>query len=57
MSRWEYAAAPESTDIASVADTYGFYIGGEFVEPASGDYFKTINPATEEVLSAIPIAG
>jgi aldehyde dehydrogenase (NAD+) len=57
MSRWEYAAAPESTDIASVADTYGLYIGGEFVEPASGDYFKTINPATEEVLSAIPIAG
>ena len=57
MSRWEYAAAPESTDIASVSDTYGLYIGGEFVEPASGDYFKTINPATEEVLSAIPIAG
>ncbi|MDQ5814908.1 MAG: aldehyde dehydrogenase family protein [Actinomycetota bacterium] len=57
MSRWEYAPAPESTDIAFVADTYGLYIGGEFVEPASGDYFKTINPATEEVLSAIPIAG
>ncbi|MGI8709063.1 MAG: aldehyde dehydrogenase family protein [Actinomycetota bacterium] len=57
MSRWEYAPAPESTDIASVADTYGLYIGGEFAEPASGDYFKTINPATEEVLSAIPIAG
>ncbi len=57
MSRWEYAPSPESTDIASVADTYGLYIGGEFVEPASGDYFKTINPATEEVLSAIPIAG
>ncbi|MDQ3620082.1 MAG: aldehyde dehydrogenase family protein [Actinomycetota bacterium] len=57
MSRWEYAPAPESTDIASVADTYGLYIGGEFVEPASGDYFKTINPASEEVLSAIPIAG
>ena len=56
MSRWEYAPAPESTDITSVADTYGLYIGGEFVEPASGDYFKTINPATEEVLSAIPIA-
>ena len=57
MSRWEYAPAPESTDIASVADTYGLYIGGQFMEPASGDYFKTINPATEEVLSAIPIAG
>jgi aldehyde dehydrogenase (NAD+) len=57
MGRWTYAPAPESTDIASVRDTYGLFIGGEFVEPLSGEYLKTINPATEEVLSAIPIAG
>ncbi len=56
MSKWDYAPAPESTEIVSVKDTYGHYIGGEFVEPASGEYFKTINPATEEVLAAIPIA-
>jgi aldehyde dehydrogenase (NAD+) len=55
--RWSYSPAPESTEIASVRDTYGLFIGGEFVEPLSGDYLKTINPATEEVLSAIPIAG
>ena len=55
--RWSYSPAPESTEIASVKDTYGLFIGGEFVEPLSGDYLKTINPATEEVLSAIPIAG
>jgi aldehyde dehydrogenase (NAD+) len=54
--RWSYSPAPESTEIASVRDTYGLFIGGEFVEPLSGDYLKTINPATEEVLSAIPIA-
>jgi aldehyde dehydrogenase (NAD+) len=56
MSRWSYSPAPESTEIASVKDTYGLFIGGEFVEPLSGEYLKTINPATEEVLSAIPVA-
>jgi aldehyde dehydrogenase (NAD+) len=55
--RWSYSPAPESTEIASVRDTYGLFIGGEFVVPLTGDYLKTINPATEEVLSAIPIAG
>jgi aldehyde dehydrogenase (NAD+) len=57
MAKWEYAPAPESTEIVDVRDTYGLYIGGRFVEPATGDYFKTINPATEEVLAAIPVAG
>ncbi len=56
VNKWEYAPAPESTEIVSVKDTYGHFIGGEFVEPASGEYLKTINPATEEVLSAIPVA-
>jgi len=57
MAKWEYAPAPESTDIVDIKDTYGLYIDGQFVEPASGEYFKTINPGTEEVLSAIPVAG
>jgi aldehyde dehydrogenase (NAD+) len=56
MAKWEYAPAPESTDLVDVKDTYGLYIGGQFIEPASGEYFKTINPATEEVLAAIPVA-
>jgi aldehyde dehydrogenase (NAD+) len=56
MAKWEYAPAPESTDVVSVGDTYGLYIGGEFADPAEGDYFKTINPATEEVLAAVPNA-
>ena len=54
---WDYAPAPESTDIVSIDATYGFYIAGEFVEPSSGEYIKTINPATEEVLAAVPVAG
>jgi aldehyde dehydrogenase (NAD+) len=57
MTAWEYAPAPESTEIVSVDDTYGLYIDGRFVEPQDGNYFKTINPATEEVLAAIPEAG
>jgi aldehyde dehydrogenase (NAD+) len=57
MAKWEYAPAPESTDIVDIKDTYGLFIDGRFVEPASGEYFKTINPGTEEVLAAIPAAG
>jgi aldehyde dehydrogenase (NAD+) len=55
--KWDYAPAPEATDVVSLRDTYGLYIGGRWVEPASGDYAKTINPATEEVLAAVPEAG
>jgi aldehyde dehydrogenase (NAD+) len=57
MARWEYSPAPEATDVVSLRDTYGLYIGGRFAEPASGEYFKTINPATEEVLAAVGAAG
>jgi aldehyde dehydrogenase (NAD+) len=54
---WEYASAPESTEIVSIHGHYGLFIGGDFVEPKSGSFFKTINPATEEVLAEISEAG
>ena len=54
---WEYSPAPESTDHIKVAKKYGLFIGGDFVEPASGKYFHTINPATEERLSRVALAG
>jgi aldehyde dehydrogenase (NAD+) len=54
---WEYAPAPESTDIVNLDDSYGLFIGGEFVEPKSGKRFVTINPATEEPLAEIAEAG
>jgi aldehyde dehydrogenase (NAD+) len=57
VAAWEYSSAPESTEVVSIADTYGLFVDGDFVDPASGEYIKTINPATEEVLSAIPVAG
>ena len=54
---WQYAPAPESTDHISLEDQYELYIGGEFVEPAGGQYFDTINPATEERLAGVALAG
>jgi aldehyde dehydrogenase (NAD+) len=54
---WEYAPAPESTDVVRIEDQYGLFIDGEFVEPKSGERFTTINPATEEPLAEIAEAG
>src|SRR3990172_11323254 len=54
---WEYADAPESTKIVKLEDRYGLFVGGEFVEPKSGTYFTTIDPATEEPLAEIAEAG
>lgn len=48
--KFEYAPAPESIR-PEIADKYGLFIGGEFVEPSSGNHFATINPATEDTLS------
>jgi aldehyde dehydrogenase (NAD+) len=54
---WEYAPAPESRDIVDLRSEYGLFIDGEFVEPTDGGMFKTVNPATEEVLAAVSTAG
>jgi aldehyde dehydrogenase (NAD+) len=52
MSTFEYDPAPESRAIVDIASSYGLFIDGNFVE-GTGTPFKTINPATEEVLSEI----
>ena len=54
---WEYAPAPESTAIVSIAPSYGLFIGGEFAAAASGGHFSTLNPATEEPLAEVAQAG
>ena len=54
---WDYAPAPESTDIVRLDESYGLFINGEFVEPKSGKRFVTINPATEEPLALVAEAG
>jgi aldehyde dehydrogenase (NAD+) len=54
---FDYAPAPESKDIVHLDAQYGLFIGGEFRPAASGRTFTTINPATEEPLSAVAEAG
>jgi aldehyde dehydrogenase (NAD+) len=54
---WEYADAPESTEIVKLDDRYGLFVGGELVDPTSGRWFETINPATEETLAEVAEAG
>jgi aldehyde dehydrogenase (NAD+) len=55
--RFEYAPAPESRAILDLQPSYGLFINGEFVDPADGRSFKTISPATEEVLAEVSEAG
>ncbi|MCX8081367.1 MAG: aldehyde dehydrogenase family protein [Bacteroidia bacterium] len=50
---WDFAPAPEAKNIAKIEKKYGLFIGGKFVEPRSGKYFKTINPSTLEELSEV----
>jgi len=54
---FDYAPAPESRAIVNIREHYGLFIGGEFVEPIDGDAFKTVNPASEEVLAEVSSAG
>jgi aldehyde dehydrogenase (NAD+) len=56
-TEWTYDPAPESKSIASIRDRYELFINGEFVQPRSRRYMNTINPATEEKLSAVAEAG
>jgi len=49
---FEYAPAPESRAVVDIKPSYGLFIGGEFVE-GSGNAFKSISPATEEVLAEV----
>ena len=52
---FEYAPAPESRSVVDLKPSYGLFIDGEFVE-GSGGAFKSVNPATEEVLAEVAMA-
>ena len=54
---WDYAPAPESREIVTLAPEYGLFLNGEFVPAASGQLFATVNPATEEPLARVAEAG
>src|SRR6266851_2663072 len=57
MPKFEYAPAPESRAIVSLRESYGLFIDGEFSPGVDGRAFKTISPATEEVLAEVTEAG
>lgn len=53
---WTYAPAPESRSVAQIAPEYDLFINGIWQKPSSGEYFDTINPADEKVLSRVAAA-
>ena len=54
---WTYAPAPESRDIVELQERYGLFIGGEWVEPRTGESFATLSPRDEEPLAEVAQAG
>ena len=52
---WKYAPAPETAKV-EIKPRYDLFIGGKFVPPARGEYFETINPASEKKLSEVALA-
>jgi aldehyde dehydrogenase (NAD+) len=56
-TRFEYAPAPESRAVVDLAPSYGLFIGGRFVDTIDGRMFKTVSPATEEVLAEVTEGG
>lgn len=55
LSGWDepYALAPESVSHIKLKDRYDLFIGGKWVKPASGNYFDSINPATEKRIASV----
>ena len=53
---WEYDPAPETAD-PKLKARYDLFIDGKFVAPKLGKYFDSINPANEQKLAEIALAG
>ena len=55
LSGWDepYALAPESVSHIKLKDRYDLFIGGKWVKPSSGNYFDSINPATEKRIASV----
>jgi aldehyde dehydrogenase (NAD+) len=54
---FEYAPAPESRAVVDIRSSYGLFVDGEFVDARDGHTFKSVSPATEEVLAEVAEAG
>ena len=55
--KWQYAPAPEAHEHLLIDPRHELFINGEFVAPATGKYFDSINPATEQKLTEIADGG
>ncbi len=53
---WTFDPAPETAD-PKLQPRYDLFINGRFVAPKSGQYFDSINPANEQKLAEIALAG
>ncbi len=56
-SAFEYASAPESRELVHLDARYGLFVGGEWVEPRSGEFHASVSPATEEPLAEVSYGG
>ena len=54
---WQYAPAPQERGIVTIAPSYGLFVNGQFTPAADGQTFTTVNPATEEPLAEVALAG
>ena len=54
---WEYEESRQDPGLARIRDRYGLWIDGQEVEPQSGRWFDSIEPATEEHLATVAEAG
>jgi aldehyde dehydrogenase (NAD+) len=57
QASWEYAPAPQERDFVTIAPSYGLFVNGEFAPAADGRTLTTVNPATEEPLAEVAVAG
>ena len=55
-NKWDYAPAPEDSKNYVIAPRHELFINGKFAAPASGKYFPSVNPATEQPLTEIATA-
>jgi len=54
---WTYAPAKESVEHIKLNETYGHFINGDFTSFDKKNSFTSINPATQEKLARISVAG
>ena len=54
--RFDYVDSIENPEVVDIKPTQKLFINGKFVQPKSGKYIKTINPATGKALSNVACA-